>query len=114
MLLDPSSLQALQSEIARLDGPAYAPKGVPHHVKKTIERNHLARQSQQSQLREAMWLYAGWRIHVHADERRAQREFFHTFGIDYMTAQTLNEADAEQLWLRVGAYLIDNNIEARK
>lgn len=114
VLLDPSSLQALQSEIARIDGPARTPKGVPHHVAKTIERNHLARQCAQSRMRASMWLYAGWRIHVHADERRAQREFFHTFGVDYMSAQTLNEADSEDLFLRIGAYLIDNNIEEKR
>jgi DNA repair protein RadD len=110
VLLDPTALTVLTKEIARIDGPGFAPKGVAPHVKGKIEKEHLARQRAQAWLRKQMMVWGGWRIHVHGDERRGQREFFLKFGVDVLTAQTLNEAEADALTNRILDDLAANNV----
>jgi DNA repair protein RadD len=110
VLLDPQALTVIAREVARIDGPARVPGGVAPHVARKIERDHIARQAAQTMLRNAMMLYGGWRIHVHGDERRGQREFYHTFAVDYMTAQTLNADDAGTLCARIVDELERNNV----
>jgi hypothetical protein len=47
---------------------------------------------------------------VGIDERQAQREFFHRFGIDVLTAQTLGAREAADLEARVRAQLDENGV----
>jgi DNA repair protein RadD len=110
VLLDPQALTVIAREVARIDGPARVPGGVAPHVARKIERDHIARQAAQMTLRQRMMVYGGWRIHVHGDERRAQREFYHTFAVDYLSAQALNADDAEALDARIVAELERNNV----
>lgn len=112
VLLDPSTMQALNSEIARIDGPVRMPKGLSKPAQYALRENHVDRQYAQHKLRERMMLWGGWRVHVHGDERRGQREFFLTFGVDVMTAQTLKTTDAELLDARVAAELLKHNVRA--
>lgn len=111
VLLDPQALTILTKEIARIDGVGFAPKGVAPHVKAKIEKEHLARQRAQAWLRRQMMIWGGWRIHVHGDERRGQREFFLKYGVDVITAQTLNETEADVLTNRILDDLAANNIK---
>jgi DNA repair protein RadD len=110
VLLDPQALTVIQREVAHVDGPAFTPKDAKPYVKKTIVANHIARQAAQMTLRQRMMVYGGWRLTVHGDERRAQREFYHTFAVDYLSAQSLNVDDATALDARIVAELERNNV----
>jgi hypothetical protein len=57
-----------------------------------------------------MSLWGAWRNHEGEDDRHAQRRFFHTFGIDYMTAQTLGAKDAFDLNGKLISELNRNNV----
>lgn len=104
--LSPDTLKAMRGEIARIDGPVFAPthlRGTP--AGRAIENNHLARQQAQALLRTAMQLWAGWRS-VHGDtDPMIYRRFYFVFGIDMLSAQALNAADATALLARVSAVL---------
>lgn len=112
VLLDPSTMNALNSEIARIDGPVRIPQGLSKPAQGALRRNHADRQEAQTSLRTRMMLWGGWRAHVHGDERRGQREFYLKFGVDVLSAQTLKTADAELLDARVTADLLTNNVRA--
>lgn len=105
VMLDPAVMAALWGEVRRVDGVAHAPKGVSSPVAGAIKRTHFERQSAQATLRAALTLWGGWRAHVGAEERVAQKEFWFRFGIDVMTAQTLGATDAADLETRVRAHL---------
>lgn len=66
-----------------------------------MRKHHHERQLAQQALRERMALWGGWRESQGDTLSMAQRRFFHTYGIDVLTAQTLNAADAEALRLRI-------------
>jgi DNA repair protein RadD len=112
VLLDPAAMAALIGEVARVDGPPPNVSGSKPPVARGILRNHDDRQKAQNRLRERMAVWGGWRIHVHGDQRQAQREFFHKFGIDVMTAQTLGVREAVSLYERVHCDLHANNVHS--
>ncbi len=66
-----------------------------------MRKHHAERQQAQRALRARMELWGGWRTAEGDDLATAQRRFFHTYGIDVLTAQTLNAADAESLMVRI-------------
>lgn len=96
--LDPAVLAALRGEVDRIDGPVgYPPGGLVGPALKAFHFNHAERQRQQGTLRLAIRLWAGyWKMKGDAD-REIHRRFFLTFGLDVMTAQTLNAAGAKDL-----------------
>lgn len=100
-LLDPAVLSALRGEINRIDGIQLGPR--------YIQTAHLERQKAQANLRRAMSVWGGWQESGMAT-REAQRLFFHTFGVDYMTAQTLGRPGAETLELKIRETLQRSNI----
>lgn len=106
-LVDPEVLAALRGEVAKVDAQFNNFGGV---VGNSIEKHHKARQAAQDVLRYTMRLWGSWRNHENEDDRHAQRRFFHTFGIDYMTAQTLAAKDAFDLNGKIVEELNRNNI----
>lgn len=105
VLLDPAAMAALWSEVERVDGPPPIVSGSAANVARGILRNHANRQGAQELLRAAMMLWGGWRAHAGVDERTAQREFFHRFGMDVLTARTLGAPDAATLEAKIRAHL---------
>lgn len=104
--LDGSVLASLRGEINRVDGPARLPAaliGTP--AERAALKLHNLRHLSQRALRETMAMYGGWRLREGDDLRMAQRRFFHTFGTDVMTAQTLGAANADALRERIDARL---------
>lgn len=98
VLLDENMLAQLRGEVERIDREAM----IPHHLKGTpaeyaIKKRHAERQAAQSQLRESMHLWSGYRTREGMEVRVQQRLFYHVFGVDVMTAQTLGAADAAKL-----------------
>lgn len=62
-----------------------------------IKQRHRINQNAQNELRQAMQLV----MPTNLDERVRQRRFFHTFGVDVLTAQGLSATEANELRLRV-------------
>lgn len=83
----------LANKIKKVDGQFFPPEGLSAAAEGAARRNHLARQEAQAALRQAMNLV----LPPNKDERYNNRKFFHTFGVDTMTAKTLGCADAEEL-----------------
>jgi DNA repair protein RadD len=75
---------------------------VPNAIKGTPAEGRAVRQFgekqlAQKQLREAIALWAGVRRDRGMDDSEIYRRFYHTFGIDVLSAQGLNKASAEEL-----------------
>ncbi len=64
----------------------------------------------QLSLRTRMMVLGGWYRSLGHDERYFQRSFYLLFGVDVLTAQTLNEDEAEQLEMRIVTELLKNNV----
>jgi hypothetical protein len=86
------------------------PFGADAMVAASVKRKHHERQAAQVSLRDAMMLYGGWQEYQGRDTREGQRRFFHQYGLDVMTAQTLNAKDAAELEARIRATLAINNV----
>lgn len=93
VLYTPEMLQELFGAKALIDGPARIPQGAAFVVANSIKKNHRERQEAQQELRRVMALVNPPCV----DERINNRRFFHTYGIDTLTAQTLGSTDAEKL-----------------
>jgi DNA repair protein RadD len=103
--LSPEVLARMRGEVSALDAAPRFPQGLSELAYAGIRNRHLERQQAQHALRETMALWGGVGARP-ADVRRAQREFFHTFGIDVMSAQALGRPEAEALEQRVRGNLL--------
>lgn len=104
--LDADVLKALRGELARVDGIVRIPEGLAGPIGGRIARVHTERQTAQATLRSALFLWSGWRRSVHGEtDSEIQRRFWFTFGVDYLTAQTLGAREAGELESRVSATL---------
>lgn len=110
ILLDFEVLKAIRGEVSRVDRPPHFPADASKEIRGAITRRHKERQSAQNILRATMSLWGGWREHIGEVTRVSHKRFFLTFGVDVMTAQTLNSADAEALDARIRAHLAKHNI----
>lgn len=99
--LDPEILAALRGEAERLVGAPRVPQGLTGPAARGAYNQQLERAQAQARLREAMSMWGGWRTAEGDELRVMQRRFFHTFGVDVMTAQTLGAREAEELRGRV-------------
>lgn len=110
ILLDPRALAALHNEVARVDGAPPVMDHLSPLAQAGVKKQHWSRQQAQASLRRVIMLFGGYHDTLGHDVRRQQREFFHRFGVDTMTAQTLGSADAAELENRVNAYLLQHNV----
>jgi superfamily II DNA or RNA helicase len=99
--LDLSAVNALMSEIDRIDGLVRIPAGLAYPAKRAIENMHTGRQLAQGQLRDAIAKWAGVKKHEGLDDSSIYRLFYAQFGIDILTAQTLGAKDARELMGRI-------------
>ena len=92
----------MRGEIERIDGPAQIPIDASQVVARSIAKNWNARSQAQHDLRESMAAWAGrWKFGEHETDREIQKRFYLSFGIDVMSAQALNAADAAELMTKV-------------
>ena len=108
VLLDPSVISGLQETIAKVDGPP--PQVYDGPVGGAILKNHYNRQRHQATLRYAMALWGGWRLQLGETLREAQKRFYLTFGVDVLSACTLNIPEATGLEMRIKDDLTRNNV----
>lgn len=90
-------LQKLFGERQVIDGPCPVPPGAQGVVANSIRKNHFERREAQKLLRQTMQLV----LPPTVDQRYANRRFFHTYGIDTLTAQTLGCPEAMELQQRI-------------
>jgi DNA repair protein RadD len=108
VLLDPAVLEALQQDVARIDGPP--PDVYEGAVGGAILKTHYNRQRHQAELRCAMALWAGWRVHLGENLREAQKRFYLTYSVDVLSAQTLGAREADALAELIRKDLESNNV----
>ena len=108
--LDPAVLAALRGEAQRLrDEPAY-PSSAGIDVRHAIFKRHSERRVSQSELERTIALWAGWQEHLGRGLNETYRRFYHRFGVDIATAQTLGTREAYALIERVAAELQQHNV----
>ena len=103
--LSAEALSKLRGDVERVDGPCFVPRDVNQMVAQSIKNRHVERQHAQNELRATMYLWAGWRHNEGDEDSMIQRRFYHTYGVDVMSAQALGKPDAEALRTRLQAEL---------
>lgn len=103
--LDPAVLAKLRGEIARVDGQALIPQGVPHVAQLAARKNHIERQQHQAQLRAAIALWAGWQHEQGRGTTESYRRFYFRYGVDVATACALGSREADELREKIQADL---------
>lgn len=99
--LDGAVLAAMRAEIDRIDGPFRAPQGLEPIAAMGARKRHAERQESQLKLRNAIAWYAGLEAARGRGESETYRRFFHAYGQDVGTAQTLGAREAAELAERV-------------
>jgi hypothetical protein len=102
-------MAALRGDLAKVNSPGWKPKSAAEVVQL---RHHDARYLAQSSLRHAMALWGGWQKLRDLHDRELQRLFYHTFGIDVVSAQALGAKEAAALEQRIRARLTQNGVAA--
>jgi superfamily II DNA or RNA helicase len=95
--LSPETLAALRGEINRIDNTVRIPQHLDPVAQRAVANRHLERQQMQTELRQAIALWAGQQKALGHEDFKIYRLFYFLFGVDIATAQTLGANDAEQL-----------------
>jgi len=107
--LDPAVLEAMRGQKAILDGAPTAAH-IMAAGRSVAFRVHGERFEAQERLRRVLMLWGGWREVLGHSISEGQRQFFHRFGIDVMSAQLLGRPEAEALTERITAHLLKNGV----
>lgn len=109
--LSPEALAAARGELERANWTDqqvrdhFAMKRLPHVLTMAQVNRHAERRQALDGLKEVMALWGGkWHAAGESD-REIQRRFYLTFGVDVLTAQALDLADAEKLAAKVASRL---------
>jgi DNA repair protein RadD len=108
--LDPETLAAMRGKAAVIDGPARIPGHLNLIAAAGVRKQHEARYSAQQQLRNLIALWSGWQLSLGRDDSQSYRIFYHTFGIDVLSAQALGRPEAENLAAKIQQLLDKNQV----
>lgn len=109
--LDAETLAAMRGEVAKIDRHPDAVRrglemaGQPAYVAMGAAKRHAERQDAQTALRDHIATWAGTMRALGFSDGESYRRFYHTFGIDVLSAQALGRPDAETLGRRVAAVI---------
>lgn len=106
--LDPATLAVMRGEIDRIDGPVMFPNSLAMPARMRLDRVHRERQNAQAALRASIAWWAGYQSAAGRSESESYKRFYWQFGVDVMTAQTLNARDALELVDRVNREIVKN------
>jgi len=95
--LDANMLAMMRGEVDRVDGPAQVPFSATPVIEKAVRKRWNERQSAQGELRNHIAIWAGVLRDRGADDHEIYRRFWHSFGTDIITAQTLGAKGAAEL-----------------
>lgn len=97
-LLDVDYLRKLQLEANRVvESNPRAPKNLSRPALLGLMKRHSERAKAQTELRETISQWAGYRVQDGLDVRMCQKLFYLRFNVDVLTAQTLSKKEAEEL-----------------
>ena len=99
--LDPDVLARLRGEIDAVNSAPRIPGHLDSIAQRGIRNKHHAKQLAQAELRHQISNWAGYPKADGLTDSEIYRLFYHTFGIDIGTAQTLGATAAEELTKRV-------------
>ncbi len=92
---DEELLKLLRGEILRVDGSPLIPRGTPQHVAKAIENRWQARRAAAARLKDVIAQWAGVMKYGHdMNDSQIYRVFYHRFGVDILTSQTLSATES--------------------
>jgi len=117
--LDPETLAAMRGEVAKAlpDLEAYrnrlSAQGLPHTHVLGQAKHHYARLQAAANLRDAMAWWAGEKRAAGQQDAEVYRRFYLTFGVDMLSAQTLDRAGMEALAARIDEKLTAPSLAAR-
>ena len=113
ILLDPEILSKMRGEVARIDGPARVPQHLDGAAVRAVHNAHFKRQQAQGELRRIMSIYGGYQLTLGVSESQCMKRFYLSFGIDTLSAQALNTADAQALTEKIkNALTIDGIVSS--
>jgi hypothetical protein len=69
-----------------------------------MRKNWARRQEAQRELRDMMAIWAGLQRDLGRDDSEIYRRFYHAFGIDMLTAQTMGTPEAHELLERIKSF----------
>jgi len=104
--------------LARLRGEADLSRGpkIPHNaapeIRGAILKRHRELVETQTNLRNGIAWWAGWQRSLGRSDSEGYRRFFHEFGVDVASAQTLKTKEAAELGAKLQAVLNANGIVA--
>lgn len=111
--LDAETLAAMRGKVAAIEGAPRIPQHLDAMAARGVMNRHHERQQAQHVLRELIALWAGWQQHQGRDDSQSYRVFFHTFGIDVLSAQALGRPDAEALAAKIQTVLNRHGVIAK-
>ncbi len=109
--LDAATLMRMRSEVERVDqdfepvAQAMQRAGAPDIAVASARKQHRLRGEMQEALRASIAWWAGWLKANGRDDAESMRRFYHTFGTDILTAQSLSRPDALALADRINLHL---------
>jgi len=109
--MDAELLARLRGEIAAVDQAPKIPYGATPVITASIHKRHRERIQALNELRETMAMWGGWRTAAGDSVSEQQRRFYLTYGVDCLSAQSLNKADAEALMVRIRGVLEKNGVD---
>lgn len=109
--LDEATLAAMRGAIARIDEGPKIPYGATPEVAGAIKKRHWERQQAQAALRNCIAWWAGLESAQGRGESESYRRFYHRFGVDVATCQTLGAREAAELAERVSVELLKFGID---
>jgi len=108
--LDPEVLARMRGDIRKVDKPDEVAHGMrkggtPEYIVKAFSKKAIDRCEAQAALRGAMDWWAAWQRQKGKSDRESYRLFWHAFGVDVYTAQTLGKPEALKLADKVNQYI---------
>lgn len=103
--IDAATLAAMRGLIEQQMAFPAIPYGASPVVAQGIRNRHLEKCQTQIALREAIAWWAGWQKYRGLNESQSYRAFYFRFGVDVLTAQTLNRADSQALLDRINTHI---------
>jgi DNA repair protein RadD len=105
--LDDEALAKLRGEIDRIDGSPKVPRHLDAVAQRAVSNRHAERQNVQTDLRECIAQWAGFLKADKMDDPEIYKRFYFAFGVDIMTAQTLNVQEALKLSEKIRSAIDD-------
>lgn len=99
--LDENMLRMMRGEVDRVDGNPQIPINLPAHAQVSLIDKWNKRQEAQKNLRETIACWCGYRRVEGLTDSEMYRTFYFVFGIDMLTAQTLNTKEAQLLQVKI-------------